>query len=320
MKHHSWVIEYVIRIDEVVVGFCGEYFRTSDERRHVIAAYLSAKPPLDDEIEHTGNFLRNADHGTILSAAYGIVPEGMRRALRRMGPAAQDLRAYTLLHQLLAQPPHVALPECIFRLPTVSRTKLLIARMLPEAISRPNVVEAITDAVGASDVAVAFHLLVSRGVDAEALAHAICKVRSERELMNLWHRWLIKARCPDHPVPGSDAYKPITSGEELNRLSLEWRNCGSKRYLIPIMAGEDAMAVFHHAGKNAMVHLRHSEGRWRFEGAYGPRNAPPPSALRDRLYEHLEAHAVVVNSSTRREQSEWDSLRRMTRGTFDFDF
>ena len=316
------MLDLVVQIDERARGFAGDFLRFGQERLQVVSAYLAMKPPAVEEMADVGEFLSRADHGTILSVAHDDdVPMGLRRALRRIGPSAQDQRCYTLLSQVLALPPYPSLVDCIFRLPAVNRTKLLIARLLPDVLCRPNVVEAIKDVAGACDVTAAYDLLVARGVDAEALSQAICKVRSERELMNLWHRWLMKADCPDSPIPNSDAYAGITSGEELHRLSLKFRNCASKRYLLPVMAGDDAMAVFHHEGKSAMVHLRHSEGRWRCEGAYGPRNAPPPSALREALYEHLERHGVVVLSSSRRKPSEWDSLRRLVRSNpFDFDF
>ncbi len=312
----------LVSLDQHHRGFAGDAMRASAERIQVLAAYLAMKPPASGEMAGVGDFLSRADHVAILSAAHdGDVPTGLRRALRRVGPSAQDERCYSLLSQLLAQPPHPSLVECIYRLSSIKRSKLLIARLLPEVLCRPNVVEAITDVPAAADVTNAFEQLVSRGIDSDALALSICKVRSERELMNLWPRWLMKADCPDHPISGSDAYVPISSGEELNRLSLQYRNCASKRYMLPVMSGEDAMAVFSHEGKSAMVHLRYSEGRWRCEGAYGPRNVPPPSSLREALYEHLEAHGVVVMSSTRRKPSEWDSLRRLVRSNpFDFDF
>lgn len=269
----------------------------------------------------TGDFLLASDHQTILRVAFdGNVPDGLRRALRRIGSSAQDQRCYTLLHQLLARPHHESLTACIYRLSSITRSKLLIARMLPEAICRANVVEAISDVSAATDVAGAFDQLVSRGVNGDDLADAIRKVRSERELMNLWHRWLIKADCPAHPIPASNSYTPVRSGEELVRLAKQFRNCGA-RYLLPVMAGDDAMAVTEHGGKSAMVHLRFSEARWRCEGVYGPRNSPPSSALREALYEHLERHGVVVLSAIRRKPSEWDSLRRLIRHrTLDFDF
>lgn len=293
----------------------------SAERLQVIAAYLAAKPPAVEQMADVGDFLLCSDHPTILGAAFdGDVPEGLRRALRRIGSSAQDQRCYTLLHQLLARPHHEALTACIYRLSSITRSKLLIARMLQEAICRANVVEAITDVSAATDVTGAFEQLVSRGVDADALADAIRKVRSERELMNLWQRWLMKADCPSHPISASNSYAPVRSGEELVRLAKRFRNCGA-RYLLPVMAGVDAMAVMEHGGKSAMVHLRFSDDRWRCEGVYGPRNAPPSSALRETLYEHLERHGVVVLSASRRKPSEWDSLRRLIRHrTLDFDF
>lgn len=315
------MLDLVVQIDQHARGFAGDFLRFGQERLQVVSAYLATKKPAVGEMADVGEFLSRADHTTILSAAHdGNMPTGLRRALRRIGASAQDQRCYTLLHQLLAHPPHAALVDCIYRLSSINRSKLLIARLLPDVLCRPNVVEAIKDVAGACDVTAAYDLLVARGVDAEALAEAICKVRSERELMNLWHRWLMKADCPDHPIPGSNAYEPITSGEELHRLSLKFHNCASKRYLLSVLSGEDAMAIFSHEGKSAMVHLRYSEGRWRCEGAYGPRNAPPPSALREALYEHLEAHGIVVTGK-KREESEWDAVRRLMQSHFfDFEF
>lgn len=83
-----------------------------------------------------------------------------------------------------------------------------------------------------------------------------------------------------------------------------------------MVEGSDAFAEFHHAGRNAVVHIRHSEGRWRFEGAYGRGNARPPSVLRDALSEHLKAHGVIVPFSQRRKASEWEPLRRLMRPDF----
>lgn len=293
----------------------------SAERLQVIAAYLATKPPAVERMADVADFLLRSDHQTILKAAFdGDVPEGLRRALRRIGPSVQDKRCYTLLHQLLARPHHESLTACIYRLTSITRTKLLIARMLPEAICRAKVCEAITDVSSASDVTGAFEQLINRGVDADALSEAIRKVRNERELMNLWQRWLMKAECPTHPIPASNNYTPVRSGEELARLAKQFRNC-ALRYLLPVMAGEDAMAVMQHSGKTAMVHLRFSDARWRCEGVYGPRNACPSSELREALYEHLDAHGVVVLSASRRKPSEWDSLRRLIRHrTLDFDF
>jgi hypothetical protein len=311
----------LVSLDQHNRGIMSDLLVASAERLQVVSAYLAVKSPAAGEMVDVGQFLRRSDHQTILRAAFnGDEPEGLRRALRRIGSSAQDQRCYTLLHELLARPPHASLTDCIFRLTSITRSKLLIAKLLPESICRANVVEAVADVSAASDVSNAFEQLVNRGVDAESLSDAIRKVRSERDLMNIWSRWLASATCPPHPIPASNSYSPILSGDELSRLANQMRNC-AKRYLLPLMAGEDAMAIMEHSGKTAMVHLRFSDDRWRCEGAYGPRNVPPRFALREALYEHLEAHGVAVRSSTRRKPCEWDSLRRLVRSNrFDFDF
>lgn len=201
------MLNLVVQIDQHARGFAGDFLRFGQERLQVVSAYLAMKLPAVEEMADVGEFLSRADHTTILRAAHdGDVPTGLRRALRRIGPSAQDQRCYSLLSQLLAHPPSQSLVECIYRLSSINRSKLLIARMLPERLCRPNVIEATKDVSGACDVTAAYDLLVARGVDAEALAEAIRKVRSERELMNLWHRWLMKADYPDHPILSSDAY------------------------------------------------------------------------------------------------------------------
>ena len=103
----QWAFDHIVEIDRHT-PFCGAFFRASDERRQIIAAYLSAKPPTSDEMGDVGRFLLEADHRAILERAYGSYIKGHRGALRRVGDVVAEVRVYTLLHQLLADP---ELPE-----------------------------------------------------------------------------------------------------------------------------------------------------------------------------------------------------------------
>lgn len=300
---------------------------SSIERLQVCAAYLAVKRPAADDCARVGEFLSAADHASILSAAYGDVPKGFRRALARIGSTAQDQRCYSLLHQTLSRPPSAEVQECIYRMPAIDRQKLLIARLLPPSLSRPNVVSAIhsmsaTNSVSlANDVSTAYDLLIERGVDREALTQAICRVRSERELMNLWSRWLLKAECPPHPIADRrDTYVGITSGAALKEASARFKNCAADRYMLAMIEGTDAFAEFQHDGKLVMVHLRLSEDRWTFEGVFGTRNSRPSPAVREALVEYLKAQGVVVPGD-RRPESQWQAIARLSRAhLFDFEF
>jgi hypothetical protein len=330
-KHSSqpgWLLDLVIDgIDQRFRGFAGDLMRAGAERLQVCSAYLAVKPPARDEMHAVGEFLSTADHASILSAAYGDVPKGFRRALARIGATVQDQRCYSLLYETLSRPPSAEVLECIYRMHAIDRQKLVITRLLPPTLARPNVVNALAGMSAANsvslanDVATAYELMVERGVDREALAQAICRVRSERELMNLWSRWIIKCECPPHPISDRfDTYVGITSGAALKEASARFKNCAADRYMLGLIEGTDAFSEFQHDGKLVMVHLRLSEDRWTFEGVFGPRNSRPSSAVREALVQYLKAQGVVVPGE-RRKQSQWQAIARLSRAhLFDFEF
>ena len=322
LSHPRWVLEKVLRIDQQFVGFCGDFFRASVERRQVIAAYLAVSAPADDALTEVGQFLSESKHSTILQAAYGEILEGHRGALRRAGPIVHDERFYSLLHQLLAEPPHHELLRTIARLTDLDRKKLLISRMLPKEICRSNVVDAIDDVAGASDVTTAFKLLLDLGVNHEGLVNAIRGIRSRDHLPKLWERWALKARCNQpHPVPPSQTYHVVETAKQLATSASKFQNC-ARRYISDFLKGAEAFAVFEQEGAQAMVHLRNETGGWQLEGAFGPRNMRPRAGLMSALQDYLVRHGVKVRTYEREKPTEWDALRRVMRPSpfVDFDF
>jgi len=290
--HTDWALALAVEIDRRDVGFCGEFLRASDERRQVIAAYLACRKPRRSQSE--GEFLSTSDHRSILAAAFGDVPVGMRGALRRSGPMIHDQQFYRLLD---------------------------IVRHLPESICRANVVLSIDTAEECRDVKTGFNLLVSRGVDPSALAAAIRKVRTHRELTNLWKRWVLKARLPRHPVPPSAEYRPIETGHELQNLARNYRNC-ARRYLPSLFdeEGGDAFAEITHGGHSAVIHLRRDGGDWQLEGIHGHRNRRPREGLRERISQYLEVHGVRLQPRARKGLTDWATLERlMSRHRFGFE-
>lgn len=332
MSHHSshpeWFLSALVTLDQHCRGLMSDVLISSTEHLQVCASYLAMKPARVEERARVGEFLSRSDHSTILSAGYGDVPKGFRRALSRLGPKVQDQRCYSLLHETLLNAPSADVVECIHRLPSIDRQKLLIARMLsPSSLARANVVSAVAGMSAANsvslavDVSTAFQLLIERGVDREALTQAICRVRSERELMNLWSRWLVKADCPPHPVKDCvDVYTGISSGSALKGASVRFKNCAADRYMLGLVEGTEAFGEFQYNGSLVMVHLRQSDARWTFEGAFGPRNSHPNCKVRDALAQYLKAEGVAVPGQHHRE-SPWRAISRLSRAhLFDFEF
>lgn len=314
------MLEKVLCIDQQHVGFCGEFFRASVERRQVIAAYLALISPADDTLAEVGQFLSRSKHNAILREAYGQVLAGHRGALRRAGPVVHDERFYSLLYELLLEPPHDEIRRTIARLTSLDRKKLLILRMLPTSICRANVVEAIRDVSEANDIAAAFNLLISLDVEEDGLTAAIRGVRSTKDFAKLWQRWVLKVRSPyQHPVPSNVQYHAVTTAGELHSLAHKFRNC-ARRYLSTFLQGSDAFAVFEYENKQAVVHLRRDGDRWQLEGTFGPRNSRPPAGLELALQRHLMQYGVKVRQFEREKQTEWDSLRRVMEGDFDFEW
>ena len=325
-SHPAWVLNFVVAIDEHHRGFAGDFFRASIERRQVIAAYLAAKAHTHADVRDAGNLLSSADHRSILLEAYGEALDGHRGALRRAGPAVHEERFYTLLYQLLSSPPHPEVAKTISRLQSLDLKKLLVLRMLPQNLARANVVE-IVESLGsnavrqAHDVAEAYNLLVELEVDGDALAEAIRRVRSTDEFTNLWQRWSSKAKCRvSHPVPATRHYRPVRSAAEAKVVARKYRNCMAVRYIPGLLRGTDFFGIHKRENEEAIVHLRREELQIELSGIYGPRNARPSKGLRREAEDFLSRNGVRVRGYEQEKPCAWDSLHRMMRGPFDFDF
>ena len=128
-SHPHWILRHAIELDRHT-SFCGEFFRASSERQHVIAAYLSAKSQSECYNGEVAGFLLQAGHDDILAAAYAPVPSGLRRALRRAGAVVHEVRFYGLLVELLSSgESHIT--RCIAQVPRVDLDTLLAIKALP---------------------------------------------------------------------------------------------------------------------------------------------------------------------------------------------
>lgn len=313
LSHAPWVIDLVLDIDAASSSFCGNFLRTSDEKRQVISAYLAHRAPSGEHYSDVANFLLRSSHGAILADAFGEAPKGLRGALRRSGPVVHDKRFYGVLYRLLAKPRHTEIVRCISRLNELTLFKLRVVNILPPELCRPNVVEAVETIESATDLVASVDLIAAAGGDREKLCSAIQKVRSELTLARVVGRALLDCQGVAHPVPPTDGYRPIETARDLHKIAAKFRNC-ARSYTIDLL-DHDAGHAFAEVRKGVhtgVAHLRQRDGKWSLEGLYGPRNIRPASALRQHTIEHLQAHGVHQRERSSTSNSKWNHVRRMT--------
>ena len=276
----GWALAGIVDLDEHHPGTAGHMLRASPERRQVIAAFLSVERPHSDfrSKAETGWFLTQASHSAILRAAFGTVPCGLRGALGRAGDAPHCRRFYRYLHALMSTQ-DVALTKIINRLPVLDLARLRILRALPDDLQRENIIASLSSVRDAVDLRAFVAILEGHGVDRSALIAALACTTGRDGIANVAQRWTLKVRFPDAPVPASAAYRPITTGEELRRAALRFRNC-MRTYAANIMERRSSFALFQHGGVEAIVHLVAKDGQWQLDRLYSSGIAPIGSKTR----------------------------------------
>ena len=309
-SHPHWVLHHAIELDRYT-PFLGEFFRASSERQHVIAAYLSAKPPSKCDADYVAGFLLHSGHNDILAAAYENVPSGLRRALRRSGSIVHAERFYGLLVELLSgDESHIA--RCIAQVTHVDLDTLLAIKALPAKACSPKLIQAVMGKADAEDVAIAFEVLVERGVDAEWFAGCLRDVKTQRALSSVFQKAARRAVAPPHPIPASDFYQPIQTGEELFSVAREFRNCLRNYTCSFLDEGQgNAFAIASRGEHRTVVHLVRGPLGWKLEGLFKPRNRRPSRPTREWIEAYLEGRGIIVERREPRKPSRWDSLHNL---------
>lgn len=309
-SHPHWILRHAIELDRHS-SFCGEFFRASSERQHVIAAYLSAQPQSECDTGDVAEFLLQAGHDDILAAAYESVPSGLRRSLRRAGAVVHAERFYGLLVELLTSgESHIA--RCIAQVSRVDLNTLLAIKALPPETCSPKLLQALIGKSDAEDVSTAFEVLVENGVDADWLAGCLREVKTQRALSSVFQKAARRANAPPHPIPASDFYEPIRTGEELFSVAREFRNC-LRNYTTAFLdeAQGNAFAVVSRGEHRTVVHLVRGPSGWKLEGLFKPRNCRPSRQTREWIEAYLEENGVIVGRRQPRTPSGWDSLHNL---------
>ena len=127
----------------------------------------------------------------------------------------------------------------------------------------------------------------------------------------------MRAAFPSHPVPPSDFYTPIATGEELQASARRFRNC-SRTHIARVLEGRSSFAEVRIEEGSAVVHLISEGENWVLEDVYGPANDRPPNEVEDAAEKYLKQFGIG-RSRTIVVDSPWASLRRLT-GRFEFEY
>lgn len=317
----GWALNYIVELDGYAEGVCRTFLRSTAERRQVVAALLSATPPptVPSRAAELGNLVKNAGHRTLLGAAFGEVPIGMRGALCRAGGQPHPRSFYRKLFDLLSSKGPAA--KVIHQLPSISYDRLRTVELLPEQLLAPSFASKIGSVRMARDIRALFDLLIAAGIDPKALAESLKRVDLASDFSDHWERWAMKCPFPAHPVPASPNYLPVISGVDLRRMALRYRNC-SQRYLSQLLAHQCAFAEFHSGSEKAVVHLRCHRGEWVLDNLYGTDNATVSTVLRHAAVSYLAEHGIGERYREHDVRGGWSVLQRLTRSNLllDVDF
>ncbi|HEV7437323.1 MAG TPA: hypothetical protein VGO22_21050 [Pseudorhizobium sp.] len=296
----GWVLSEICELDHHLPGFAGHFLRASDERRQVIAAFVAShtrrskvpfSKPRQAKDADVARFLAGANHISILRAAYGELPEGLRGALRRSGSQPHAPGYYWLLVHLLRGHRRPEIATTVKRLEKVDQRRLEIACVLPNELLHPDLIGRIRDRSEARNITAAVELLRSHVIDQKAFASGLRKLRRRGEVQDFFGRWVVRCAFARSPVPSTDAYRPIEDGPSLARIAMEYRNC-SRNYAADLLEGTVSLGEFVTNRGSAIIYLVRRDGAWCLDDIYARRNRDVDPALRAQAVAHLRSLGI----------------------------
>lgn len=308
----GWLLTRIVALDVFRPGTAGCILRASVERRHVIAAFLSATDAIHDS-EEVAHFLVERGHDAILQRAYKYVPVGLRASLGRCGPKVHEPKFYSRLLAMLCDGPAHAI-SVIRQVDQLTPDLLDIIASLPADLCDVRIVQKLTREQ-ASDVMLAVDLLDRRGVDRCAVIEAL---RRSNKVAETIKRWSFRMSFPRGPIAQCTVYQPITNGLELLAASKAYRNC-SRRYFTTLLEGGHAFGEFQHDGRRCLISFDKSQGYWLAEGVYVYRNNEVSTNLSEAAYAFAARNGVLTRRMVDRGDRAMDALRRLSRFYADWD-
>ncbi|MEQ6335700.1 hypothetical protein [Sphingobium sp. MK2] len=303
----GWMLDQIVRLDEVRPGLAGQMLRASAERRQVVSAFLAVTDYASEAPTDTAAFLAGADHRSILDRAFGRVPDGLRGALRRSGPQPHDPKYYHgLFKHLVESPRHVT--TAIARSEKLDHERLAVIEALPADLCDIRIVSRIDNRKQATDVVLAIDLMERRGLCRKTVIEGL--LRSSRPVSQAVRRWSLHMAFPPGPIPKCDGFRPIASGIELRRVAKRYQNCG-RNYLMPVQCGNHAFGEFSHDGREVLISFDRANGMWIVDGVYGFRNRDVHPDISAAAYAFAARHGVPAHEIRNRGDQGVEALRRL---------
>lgn len=310
----------ICELDRVAPGLAGHYLRASDERRQVIAAFLSTLPFGDrrsvalpdgcSQKAKIASLLQDGSHLEILRAAFDAVPVGFRGALRRTGSFAQSPRYYKLLHHLLGSKRRARIAELIRHLEEVDLDRLIVACILPAEMLHPGLVSRVENGAEARDMVSAIRLLRSAALDKEAFFQGLSVLRKRGNVRSYLANWLLRCRFAPSPIAANSKYRPVEDGETLVRKALQYRNC-SRDYALDLLEGTRSLAEFMVPDGNVLIMLIQRNGEWLLEDVYAAQNRDVDHDIRRQAVDYCRMHGVAERGRSQRRETKYSGLRRL---------
>ncbi|WP_395330747.1 hypothetical protein WBP06_00460 [Novosphingobium sp. BL-8H] len=291
----GWALDAIVALDEACPGFAGRFLRASNERRQVIAAFLSNISADHDAEGATGEYLGRANHRSILAQAFEHVPDGFRRALAKSGAHPHDAAYYRDLYDALAFG-HLHVVTAIMHVTWLNPERLEIINMLPADLCDCRIIERIKDLQHARDLIAVIDLFEERTGRREGLVKAL--MASPAPIESIVRRWCRQIKYAEFPIEESASYRPIRDGLALHEVARRYRNCG-RNYTATALLGESAFGEFiAEDGRRVLLCFDKSEGDWALDGVYARRNRPVPDSLGAQAREFVYIHDI---------RDRWDS-------------
>ncbi|MET0366275.1 MAG: hypothetical protein ABW169_16650, partial [Sphingobium sp.] len=193
----GWMLDEIVRLDQVRPGFAGAILRASAERRQVVASYLATVQLEDHAAVEAADFLTECGHRTILHLAYDKVPTGLRSALRKSGPQPFEKGYYRRLFDMLNSGQH-HIVIAIMHSPELNPEKLAIIADLPSDLCDIRIVDKVKDVAHAGDLVLAMDFLERRKLPRERIVQAL---RQSVKINDTIKRWSLRMPFPHGPIP-----------------------------------------------------------------------------------------------------------------------
>jgi hypothetical protein len=266
---------------------------------------------LDRSHDTIGNAIRACRARDLIAAAFHVenVPTGYLRALVRVGGTPlPEPRLYRALYRIFSDPTEKrkahALRYCGDKLTAV---KIRAVGVLDPVLLEPEIVRHIHHDQEAHqlNLLIDFVRQFCSSASDQILVNAVRQAMGWGGLAGVARRFLKKAdRCfPPSPLRWDPEIRYLDSGADFCSLALKMRNCLADRVA-------EALLGFHTyytaevtvAGDIVPVAIELSplsDGQWKVEGVFGPKNKPIPVPQRKALVERLVTLGAILETNPR---------------------